>query len=122
VYVFIMNALLRCVVAALLVTLVIWGAWFALTPIAPRLAVSALLRWGVPGILALSLLLLAVLMGCRRLRLPELAYPPLAALCAAALALALYLGGSALPIPVWGVALATLSAALLTKPVLLGRA
>lgn len=117
-----MNALLRCIVATSLVTLVIWGAWFALTPTAPRLAVSALLRWSMLGIPALSLLLLAVLTGCQRLKLPELAYPPLAALCAAALAFALYLGGSTLPVPVWGVALATLSAALLTKPALLRRA
>jgi len=117
-----MNTPLRCIVTALLVTLVIWGTWFALTPVAPRLAVTALLHWGMLGVPALSLLLLAVLIGCRRLRFPELAYPPLAALCAAALALALYLGGSALPIPVWGVALATLSAALLTKPALLRRA
>lgn len=106
------------IIGALAVTLVTWLGWVSWTPANFRIALLALMHWGVPSVLLMTLSMVLAGKICSSLHTPPHFYPFLTGLIAGlpSLVLELCYPGT-LPLSSAAVGIAFMAAALLSKTV-----
>lgn len=107
------RTLIRILLASLITTLLIWAVWFALTPVAPRIALNSLMIWGVFGTLGMTAVLYPLVYLLRTRSRSAVATIAASGLACMLLGVLLALTGNPLPLSAYWLGLAGMTAASL---------